>query len=229
MAEQRDEALLLRSIPYSDSSLILHLLTNNHGRIALMARGARRAKSPFRAGLMPLHQLNIRWREPRTGNMGTLIEVERASSPLLPDHKILAGQELIATASKLFPDGMSQGYQELQNACSLLSMRPETSGIPAARWYLLEASGWIGDLQHCWHCVEMTDLDQKMFWRQGHLLCQICANNQGFELSSGFRKTIFGYMQTPNIKLTQEHVSLWSMMIKDIFQTHQLQSQATST
>lgn len=221
MAEQRDQALLLRSIPFSDSSLILHLLTKDFGRISLMAKGARRAKSQFRAGLMPLHQLEIRWREPRTGNMGTLVEVQRLA-PLLPENKILAGQELIASASTLFPDGVSQGYTELIHACQVLAERPDDPGICAATWSMLETSGWTGDLEHCWHCGEPVDLNFSMYWRQGHLLCSNCANQHGFHLSSGFRKTIAGHIGNTSIKLSQEHITLWRMMIKDTFKTHDI-------
>jgi len=221
MAEQRDEALLLRSIPYSDSSLILHVLTKNHGRISLMARGARRVKSSFRAGLMPLYQLNIRWREPRTGTMGTLVEVQRLA-PLLPEFMILAGQELLATASTLFPDGTTQGYQELSLACNLLAERSEDSGLCAATWKMLETSGWTGDFEHCWHCVEEVSSQEDMYWKQGHLLCKSCASNHGALLSPGFRKSIVGHMSAPYIQLTQNHITLWNIMIKDIFKAHQI-------
>ncbi|MDX8387963.1 MAG: recombination protein O N-terminal domain-containing protein [Ghiorsea sp.] len=221
MAEQRNHALLLRSIPYSDTSLILHLLTEDFGRIALMARGARRAKSPFRAGLMPQHQLHIRWREPRTGSMGTLVEVQRLA-PLLPESKVLAGQELFATASALFPDGVSHGYIELLHACKMLAERPDESGVCAATWSMLETSGWTGDLGHCWHCVEAIDLNLGMYWRQGHLLCSTCANQHGYKLSSGFRKSIAGHMNNTAIKLSRDHITLWEMMIKDVFKTHQI-------
>jgi len=221
MAEQRDDAFLLRSIAYSDSSLILHCLTRQHGHISLMARGARRAKSPFRAALMPLYTLQLRWKEPRTGSMGTLLEVQRFS-PLLPESMILAGQTLLASASTLFPDGVTQGYAELQQACGLLSARAEEAGLCVATWSMLENSGWIGDFNHCWHCVEPIDLNLNMYWRQGHLLCESCANQHGFQLHAGFRKSIATLMQNPNIKLNNEHITLWKMMIKDVFKTHQM-------
>jgi len=220
MAEQRDNALLVRSIPFSDSSLILHLFTESHGRISLMARGARRAKSPFRASLTPLHQLQIRWKEPRTGTMGTLFEVQRFAN-LLPEEKILAGQELLATASKLFHEGDAHGYAELTLAFKVLSVRPEASGICAATWKMLEASGWAGGLEHCWHCVEPVDLNQNMFWRQGHLLCETCASNQGIKFSSGLRKSISGHLTESYTKLTPEYISTWNMMIMDTIKQHQ--------
>lgn len=226
MAEQRDDAFLLRSIAYSDSSLILHCLTLNHGRISLMARGARRAKSPFRAALMPLYALQLRWKEPRTGSMGTLLEAQRLSA-LMPESMMLAGQTLLATASTLFPDGVSHGYDEFHQACALLAVRSEDAGLCAATWRMLEQSGWTGDLTHCWHCMEGIDLNLAMYWRQGHLLCESCANQHGFQLHSGFRKTIASFMQQPNITLTHDHIKLWEMMIKDVFKTHQIHHSAS--
>ena len=227
MAEQRDHALLLRSIAYSDSSFILHCLTQQHGRISLMARGARRAKSPFRAALMPLFALQLRWKEPRTGSMGTLLEAQRFSA-LLPESMMLAGQTLLATASTLFPDGVSHGYAELQQACTLLSERPEDAGLCAATWSMLEQSGWTGDFNHCWHCVEPVDLNIDMYWRQGHLLCASCAKENGYKLYSGFRKTIAAFMLQPHVSLTQEHITLWKMVIKDVFKTHQIRDSVSS-
>ena len=221
MAEIRDLALLLRSIAYSDSSLILHFLTQNNGRISLMARGGRRAKSQVRAGLMPLHQLGIRWRSPRTGTMGTLLEVQRLT-PLLPESKILAGQQLLSTASALFPEGVAHGHNELHHACKLLAERPENAGICAATWKMLEFSGWVSDFAHCWHCAEAVDMNQSMFWQQAHLFCQPCAQQQGFHVSSGDRKSIAGHLSSPNIKLNQTHINLWQMMIRSVFQEHHI-------
>ena len=40
-------AVVLRTIPFSESSLIVTLLTEKHGKTALMARGARRNKNRF--------------------------------------------------------------------------------------------------------------------------------------------------------------------------------------
>jgi len=221
MAEQRDSALLLRSIPFSDSSLIIHVFTESHGRISLMARGARRAKSPLRPGLTPLQQLHIRWKEPRTGSMGTLIEVQRLAN-LLPEEKVLAGQELLATASRLFHEGDAHGYAELTLALEMLSERPEISGVCAATWKMLEASGWTGDLEHCWHCVKPVDLNQTMYWQQGHLLCDTCAPNQGMKLSSGLRKSVSGHLSESYTKLNPEYITTWQMMIKDTIKHHQM-------
>ncbi len=219
MAEITDHALLLRAIPYSDSSLILHLLSENHGRLSLMARGARRAKSQLRAAISPMHRLNLSWRPPRTGSMGTLIDIQRLDL-LLAEHLLLAGQQLLADASKLFPDGSTHGYHELCEAMALLSCRPEKSGLCVATWKMLELSGWVGDLEHCWHCDAHVPIEQTMFWRKGHLLCQLCAANHGVLLTPGFRKSCAAHLLKPYITLSKNDINLWNGMIQDMIKTH---------
>ncbi len=219
MVEQKDDALLLRALPFSDSSLILHVLTKNHGRISLMARGARRAKSPFRASLMPLYHLNVRWREPRTGSMGTLIEVHRLSS-LLDEQKILAGQLLLAKANVLFPDGVEHGYEELHKALNLLSKQNENLGLPTAIWSMLSDAGLVGDFTHCWHCASEINLDDKMYWFKAHSLCSKCANARGLELSSGYRKSVLNLLKGEHIKFSTNYLNTWQQITDEVVKSH---------
>jgi DNA repair protein RecO len=219
MAELRDNALLLRSIPYSDSSLIAHCLTQHHGRISLMVRGARRAKSPFRAGLMPLYQLQMRWQEPRTGTMGTLLEVQRLE-PLLSESKMLAGQSLLSTANQLFPDGVGHGYHELSTALNILSKRDETTGLATAIWHLLTDAGLVGDVKHCWHCASAISLDTSMYWFKAHSLCEKCSAKQGLHLSAGFRKSLWSLLHQQNVKISRDNLKIWQQMIHEIMGKH---------
>jgi DNA repair protein RecO (recombination protein O) len=48
------EAIVLRAIEYSETSLIVWLFTREHGRVHVIAKGARRARSPFEGALEPL-------------------------------------------------------------------------------------------------------------------------------------------------------------------------------
>ncbi|MBX3469433.1 MAG: DNA repair protein RecO [Planctomycetes bacterium] len=54
MAIHRTDAIVLRAIDYSETSLIVWLYTRDHGRVHLIAKGARRARSPFEGALEPL-------------------------------------------------------------------------------------------------------------------------------------------------------------------------------
>jgi DNA repair protein RecO (recombination protein O) len=51
MATEQTEAIVLRVVPFSETSLIVTLYTRDLGRISAIAKGARRPKSPFEGAL----------------------------------------------------------------------------------------------------------------------------------------------------------------------------------
>ncbi|MDD2686577.1 MAG: DNA repair protein RecO [Gallionella sp.] len=60
--KQQDEpAFILHSYPYSETSLILDVFSRHHGRLAIMARGARRPRSVLRGVLMNFQPLSLSW------------------------------------------------------------------------------------------------------------------------------------------------------------------------
>jgi DNA repair protein RecO (recombination protein O) len=65
---------VLRTSPYRDTSLLVEAWTYEHGRIGLVARGTRGAKSKTRALLQPFQPLLISWNE--QGDLGALTGVE---------------------------------------------------------------------------------------------------------------------------------------------------------
>ena len=216
MAELNDDALLLRRIPYSDTSLICHFLTREHGRFSLMARGARRAKSPFRAALSPLYQLTICWRPGRTG-MGNLVDIDRGAK-LLDEDRSLDGLELCAVASGLFQDGDSQGYAELLQAIEMMQQRPHDAALCIALWQLLLLSGWVGDFDHCWECSNKVDESTSMNWQSCQLVCSHCG--KGMAVSAGMRKGIAAQRLHPNVRISQHDLSCWQRMIQDVLRQH---------
>jgi|ERR1700674_416906 DNA repair protein RecO (recombination protein O) len=56
-----EPAYVLHSYPYRETSLLAELFTRNHGRVALVARGAKRAKSAMRGVLQPFQPLSVGW------------------------------------------------------------------------------------------------------------------------------------------------------------------------
>jgi DNA repair protein RecO (recombination protein O) len=50
----KTDAIVLRTIDYSETSLIVWFFTREHGRVNVIAKGARRARSPFEGALEPL-------------------------------------------------------------------------------------------------------------------------------------------------------------------------------
>ncbi|MDO8264302.1 MAG: DNA repair protein RecO [Gallionella sp.] len=59
--QQDEPAFVLHSYPFSETSLILDVFSRKHGRLPIMARGARRPKSNLRGVLMNFQPLLLSW------------------------------------------------------------------------------------------------------------------------------------------------------------------------
>lgn len=56
-----EPSFILHSYPWSESSLILETWSRHHGRVALVAKGAKKPTSQFRPVLLPLQPLRLSW------------------------------------------------------------------------------------------------------------------------------------------------------------------------
>jgi DNA repair protein RecO (recombination protein O) len=79
---------VLHTYPYKETSLIVELFTRRFGRVALLARGARRPRSAMRGVLLSFHPLRLSFSA--SAELGNLIAAEWAGA-LQP----LAGQGLM--------------------------------------------------------------------------------------------------------------------------------------
>lgn len=96
-----EPAWLLHRYAYRDSSLIIELFTERHGRVALVARGARRPKARGRAVLQPFAPLLVSWISRR--ELGTLTAAEAAARPVpLAAKRLLSGWYLNELVLRLF-------------------------------------------------------------------------------------------------------------------------------
>lgn len=84
-----DKGYVLHSYPYRETSLIVQVWTQKHGRLGLVARGARRPRSAARSLLVPFQSLALDWFG--RGELRTLKTAEPAA-PAAP----LAGASLMS-------------------------------------------------------------------------------------------------------------------------------------
>jgi len=107
MTQQRQrvdgaQAFLLHAHPYSETSLILDVFSRSHGRLALLARGARRPRSALRGVLLAFQPLELGWFG--AGEVKTLARAEWAGGmPLLGGKCLLLGYYLNELLLKLLP------------------------------------------------------------------------------------------------------------------------------
>ncbi len=87
--DQLEAAYVLHRRSYRDTSLIVELLTARHGRVGVVARGARGARSRWRGLLEPFQPLLVGWRG--RGELQTLTQAEPAGPALHLRRQRLAG------------------------------------------------------------------------------------------------------------------------------------------
>jgi DNA repair protein RecO (recombination protein O) len=77
---QQQPAFILHHRPFRDSSQILDILSRDHGKLALVARGSRGARSRLKGILRPFMPLDLSWVQKT--DLGTLTGAEVRGAPL---------------------------------------------------------------------------------------------------------------------------------------------------
>jgi DNA repair protein RecO (recombination protein O) len=82
-----EPAFILHRYDWSESSLILEVLSRNHGRVAVVAKGAKRPSSNFRPVLLPLQLLHLAFGG--DGEIRTLKGAEWVGGQVMPTGEAL--------------------------------------------------------------------------------------------------------------------------------------------
>jgi len=85
-----EPSYVLHGRAYRETSVLLEVMSRDHGRVSLVARGVRRPRSRLRALLQPFRPLLLSW-SGRAGGLMTLGAAEPAAVPL-----DLAGERLMS-------------------------------------------------------------------------------------------------------------------------------------
>lgn len=151
--EALQPAWVLHRRPYRESSVLLELFTLDYGRVGLVARGARAARSRTQGLLQPFQPLLVSWS--RRGELGTLTAVERGgAAPRLPAGRLMAGFYLNELLLKLLQRHDAQGtlFDSYAQATVALAQAADDQAVAAAlRLFekrLLEALGYGLNLTH---------------------------------------------------------------------------------
>ncbi|MFO1422575.1 MAG: DNA repair protein RecO [Candidatus Competibacteraceae bacterium] len=95
-------AFVLHRRPYRDTSLLLEVFSQDHGRVSLVARGAVGPRSRLKGLLQPFAPLLLSWAG--AGELATLTAAEEAGLPAsLPPHRVLAGLYVNELLMRLLP------------------------------------------------------------------------------------------------------------------------------
>jgi DNA repair protein RecO (recombination protein O) len=165
----KTEAIVLRSMRYSEADRILHLYTAERGRIGTIAKGIRKTKSRFGARLEPLSHVELMLHE-GSGELQTITGVE-----LLRSHRAaredsyrlnvgLIGAEAML---RLYgePEANSRAFEALARFLDVLDESPVLESRPAVdplalsfQLKLLWLSGYLPHLTSCVECGSVGPL-----------------------------------------------------------------------
>lgn len=145
-------AFVLHSRPYSETSLLIDFFTEGEGKIRLLAKGARRNRSPLKGCLQPFTPLLIRWSG--KGEIKTLINADPVSLALpLSGTVLYSGLYLNELTARVIEFGTpySSLFFDYLNCLQVLagSERTPESALRQFELALLSYLGYGVDFLHC--------------------------------------------------------------------------------
>jgi DNA repair protein RecO (recombination protein O) len=159
----KTEAIVLRSIRFSEADRILNLYTRDRGRIGAIAKGIRKTKSRFGARLEPLSHAELMLHE-GSGELQTVTGVELiASHRTAREHNYRLAAGLIGAEAMLRlygePEPNERAFMALARFLELLDTAEPATGDrpeldPLALSFQLKLLWLSGYLPHVTACVE---------------------------------------------------------------------------
>jgi DNA repair protein RecO (recombination protein O) len=177
----KTEAVVLRSIRYSEADRILHLYSKTRGRIGAIAKGARRPKSRFGGRLEPFFRLDLVLHEGRgelltVTNVATLDGYPRLRSS---GEALNAGARACDAVLRLL-DSAEPNPPAYNLLCRYLSLlddpTAEGANLEAALSFRLKlalAAGFAPELASCAQCGDAEHLSG-FSGAAGGVVCSSC-------------------------------------------------------
>ncbi len=184
---RHDQAVLLRRSPYGESSLVVQLLTREHGLVSVLAKGVYRLKSRYFATLDWFDTLNVEWRatggreltllvaasiQTRRHRLATDLERYRAALTLL---ELTRAGARPALADPLLFDRCTQALDLLLDPAA-----PPALVLVGFDLAFLDGMGLSPALEHCASCGRDKNLPTTprvpFSFGAGGRLCISCAD-----------------------------------------------------
>ena len=141
---QLEPAYVLHSRSFRETSLIVEAFTREHGRVAVVARGAKSARSRWRNVLQPFRPLLLSWN--LKSDLGTLTAADQvASPPALQGQSLYCGLYLNELLMRLLHRGDPQVEVFERYRHVLAELASDAAPQPVLRVFekhLLEAIGY---------------------------------------------------------------------------------------
>lgn len=177
----KTEAIVLHRYPYSDSSWIVKVLTEESGIVSFILKGAKRKDSPFKGAMDPLALSEVVFHQ----KPGTELQFVKEATLLSWHSEIRENLESLAVAQvmaeilyRYAPPGvpLEEEFHLLKNALQQLDQKSPSTTV-FSKW-LLDACDMWGyhlELNQCGRCEKMLEEPAADFHPEtGVFLCKHC-------------------------------------------------------
>ena len=177
-------AVVLRTRPYGESDKIVSLLTESHGKITGIAKGAKRSRKRFANSLEPCSLVNLRFQESSHGGLSFLLSAELVigSAHYLKDLESYShAAYLVEISDALIAEHEENRalYQHLKTGLKRISCHG--ASLRHLTWFelkLLSLAGFQPALENCKNCGVGCSGEASTSWyfrlNDGSILCSRC-------------------------------------------------------
>jgi DNA repair protein RecO (recombination protein O) len=219
-------AIVLRTWPFGESDKIVSFLTENHGKLTGIAKGAKHSRKRFVNSLEPFSLVNLRFQDRAHSNLAFIV----ASDLTFGFKRLLNSLEKISLASYLveITDGLIGEREEnrlvflhLKDGLTYLEEQSTSlTFVTSFELRLLKLAGYQPLLEGCRRCGSGRRNRCATRWhfspRDGGILCESCSRlrKEIFPLSAATLDTLTNLQEEQSIPASD--VSLSTGVLKEI-------------
>ncbi len=197
MPARESEALVLRTYPFRESSLIVSFIARDQGKLRGVARGARQLKNRFGSGLERLSHVRLFYFQRENRDLVSLDSCELIDSQfgVLTDYSLGVALDFLAEVSEQLLPEHEPNDRYFRLLLLVLDHLREwgAPGLwPAVTYFSLWAvklGGWLPDLDTCMTCgIEIPDQERAFFTRSlPGPVCERCRPSSPWALAPDSR------------------------------------------
>ena len=206
MPVRESEALVLRTYPFRESSLVVSFITRDQGKLRGVARGARQLKSRFGAGLDRLAHVRMFYYQRENRELVNVDSCELIHSQfgLIADYSLGVALDFLAEVSEqLLPEHEPNDpyFRLLLLVLDYIRECGQAGVWPALTYFSLWAvklGGWLPELSACVSCGVEIPVDERAFFARSlpGLACERCRPSSAWALPAESRAVAEEMLQT---------------------------------
>ena len=205
MGTINSEAMVLRTYDLAEADKIAVCFTRDFGVIRCVARGARRLKSRFGAGLEPFTLIHLSYFEKEGRELVTLrhLEITHSFFKLSGSVEVVGGMAYMSELVMAFspPHEPNEKMYRMVLAClDVIEKTPDdlTMVLRYFEGWMLRLTGFFAVIGNCSSCGEKF-IDDARIYLDAHLeqLCQRCGKGVGWKILPEVRRQLLGMQRQP--------------------------------